>query len=255
MFSECHCHLRSPSENATQQTIREAEKRGVELVLDAGIDIASSELAIQNASTYPIVKACVGIHPWNSDQYSGETLDSLRTLASKAHVVAISEIGLDYVGRRDRTGTYVNDYADKSIQQNSFRGQLRLAKELQLPVVVHDRTSTQEVLDILHEEGNAETGAVIHGFSKDYAYARRCMDMDIYLSVGLRQIVATGNEILREAVKQIPLTWLLTETDTSDPGGVLTVAERVAELKRTSVDEVGRVTTQNLRRIIRKRQQ
>ena len=167
MFSECHCHLRSPSENATQQTIREAEKRGVELVLDAGIDIASSELAIQNASTYPIVKACVGIHPWNSDQYSGETLDSLRTLASKAHVVAISEIGLDYVGRRDRTGTYVNDYADKSIQQNSFRGQLRLAKELQLPVVVHDRTSTQEVLDILHEEGNAETGAVIHGFSKE----------------------------------------------------------------------------------------
>ncbi len=109
-------------------------------------------------------------------------------------------------------------------------------------------------MDILYDEANAETGAAIHGFSKDYVYARRCMDMGIYLSIGIRPIAATGNETLQDAVKQIPLSCLLTETDTSDPAGVLTVAEKVAELKRTSVDEVGRVTTQNLRSLIRKRQ-
>jgi len=254
LFSECHCHLRSPSEDVIRQTIEEAEKLEVELVLDAGIDTASSELAIQNASRYSIVRACVGIHPWNADQYSQETLKKLKTLASKAEVVAISEIGLDYVGRRNRAGTYINEYVDKSIQQTAFRGQLRLAKELQLPVIIHDRTPTQEVLDILREEGNAKTGAVIHGFSKDYTYAKKCIDMGIYLSIGLRPIATTGNQNLIEAIRQIPLAWLLTETDTSNPEGVLTVAEKVAELKSISRDEVGRATTQNLRRLTRRRQ-
>ena len=251
MFSECHCHLGSQSEKTIRQTIEKADGFEVKLVLDAGIDTASSKLAIQNASRYSIVKACVGIHPWNADQYNQETLKELKTLASKADVVAISEIGLDYVGRRNRAGTYVNEYVDKSIQQTAFRGQLQLAKELQLPVIVHDRTPAQEVLDILREEENVKTGAVIHGFSKDYAYAKKCIGMGIYLSIGLRPIAATDNQNLIEAIRQIPLTWLLTETDTSNPEGVLTVAEKVAQLKSMSRDEVGRVTTQNLRRIIR----
>ena len=252
MFSECHCHLRGPSEDIVRLTIEKVQKLEIELVLDAGIDTASSELAIQNANRYSNVKACVGIHPWNADQYSQDILKKLRALVSKAKVVAVSEIGLDYVGRRTQTGTYVNEYVEKSIQQTAFRGQLRLAKELQLPVIVHDRTPTEEVLDILREEGNAKTGAVIHGFSKDYAYAEKCIDMGIYLSIGLRPLATTGNENLIEAIRQIPLTLLLTETDTSNPEGVLTVAQKVAQLKNTTKEEVGRVTTENLRRLTRR---
>ncbi len=245
LFSEAHCHLRSIHGDA----ISKVERLGVELVLNAGIDLASSKLAILTSEKYRIVKACVGIHPWNSDLYSGDTRSRLKELAAHAGVVAISEIGLDYVGRRKPEGEYVNKYIDKRIQRTAFREQLRLAKELSLPVIVHDRTPSQEVLEILGEEGNAEIGASIHGFSKDLAYAKKCLDMNIYISIGLRAITAPKNKGLKEVVRQIPLGCLLTETDSGSPEGVLTVAEKIAEIKDLTKDDVGRVTTQNLRKL------
>ncbi len=246
MFSESHCHLRRPIDDV----IKQAKKLGIELVLNAGIDLASSELAIQFAKKYPIVKACVGIHPWNADQYSEETAHKLKELAADVMVVAISEIGLDYTGRRSSEGLRVNEYIDKRIQRTTFREQLKLAKELNLPVLVHDRTLEYEVLDMLEEIGNAKIGAVIHGFSKDLAYAKRCIDMDIYLSVGLRDNTSIENATLKEVIKQIPLPLLLTETDSGNPRDVLTVVNKVAELKNLPMDDVGRRTTQNLRRLI-----
>jgi len=117
LFSESHCHLRSPGDDA----VKEAEKAGVELVLTAGIDLASSEQAVRAAGRYRIVKACVGIHPWNADQYDGDARRRLRELAEDSEVVAISEIGLDYVGRRDSTGRYVDEHIDKEIQRTAFR--------------------------------------------------------------------------------------------------------------------------------------
>ena len=247
MFSESHCHLRSLSDEA----IKKAERADIVLVLTAGIDVASSQLAVQTARKHRIVKACVGIHPWNADQYSEDAQRRLRELTEDAEVVAISEIGLDYVGRRNSEGRYVEQYIDKGIQRTAFREQLKMGKELGLPVIVHDRTPDQEVLNILGEEGAAETGGAIHGFSKNAAYAERCLDMGIYLSIGARAISAPGNEALMEVVKETPLEWLLTETDSGSPEGVLTVAEKIAELKGLSRDEVGRATTRNLRKLTR----
>ncbi len=245
MFSETHCHLRSISDDA----IRQVEKAGVELVLNAGIDLTSSEQAILYSGKYRIVKTCVGIHPWNADLYDGDSRRRLKELTADAGVVAVSEIGLDYVGRRNREGKYVNECIDERIQRTAFREQLRLAKELGLPVIVHDRTPSQEVLEIIGEEGNAKIGAAIHGFSKDLAYAKKCVDMNIYMSIGLRAFSALENGELKEVVKQIPLECLLTETDSASPEGVLTVAEKIAELKGLTRDEIGRVTTQNLRKL------
>jgi TatD DNase family protein len=247
LFSETHCHLRSISDDA----IRQVEKLGVELVLNAGIDLASSEQAILSSGKYRIVKNCVGIHPWNADLYDGDARRRLKELAADAGVVAISEIGLDYVGRRNREGKYVNEYIDERIQRTAFREQLKLAKELSLPVIVHDRTPDQEVLDIIGKEGNAKIGAVIHGFSKDIAYAEKCVDMNIYISIGSRAFTTLENPGLKEVIKQMPLEWLLTETDSASPEGVLTVAEKIAELKGLTKNDVGRVTTQNLRRLTR----
>jgi TatD DNase family protein len=245
LFSESHCHLRRLSDDA----IEKAESAGVVLVLTAGIDVASSELAVQTARKYSIVKACVGIHPWNADQYSEDAIRRLRELAADAEVVAVSEIGLDYMGRRNSEGRYVEQYIDKGIQRTAFREQLRMGRELGLPVIVHDRTPDQEVLDIIGEEGSAEPGAAIHGFSKDAAYAERCLDMGIYLSLGSRTISAPGNEALMEVVRETPLEWLLTETDSGSPEGVLIIAEKIAELKGLTRDEVGRATTRNLRKL------
>jgi TatD DNase family protein len=247
LFSETHCHLRSISDDA----IRHVEKLGVELVLNAGTDLVSSEEAVLTSGKYRIVKACVGVHPWNADIYDGDVHRRLKKFAAHPGVVAISEIGLDYVGRRNPEGKYLNEYIDKRIQLTAFREQLKLAKQLNLPVIVHDRTPDQEVLEIIDKEGNAEIGVVIHGFSKDLAYAKKCLDMNIYISIGLRAMTAADNKELEEVIKHMPLKSLLTETDSGNPEGVLAVAEKIAALKGLTKDYVGQSTTQNLRKLTR----
>jgi len=246
MYSESHCHLRSIGEEA----VSKAEIAGVKLVLTAGIDVLSSEEAVKTAGRFRIVKGCVGIHPWRADTYSDVALKLLGELAKDPEVVAISEIGLDYVGRRTPEGEFTEEYVDPEVQKNAMRGQIGLAKELGLPVLVHDRTPGEEVLDILDAEGIIEVGAAIHGFSKGPEYARRCVEMGVYLSIGKRSIEA-GNEDLMEAIRQTPLEWLLTETDSGDPTGVIVVAEKIAELKGITTEQAGKAATDNLKRLIR----
>ena len=246
MYSESHCHLRSIGEEA----VSKAEKAGVKLVLTAGIDVLSSEEAVKTAGKFRIVKGCVGIHPWRADTYSDVALNLLGELAKDPEVVAISEIGLDYVGRRTPEWEFTEEYVDPEVQKTAMRGQIGLAKELGLPVLVHDRTPGEEVLDILDEESIIEVGAAIHGFSKGPEFARRCVEMGVYLSIGKRSIEA-GNEDLMEAIRQTPLEWLLTETDSGDPTGVIVVAEKIAELKGITTEQAGKAATDNLKRLIR----
>jgi TatD DNase family protein len=246
MYSESHCHLRSIGEEA----VSKAEKAGVELVLTAGIDVPSSKEVVKTAGKFRIVKGCVGIHPWRADAYSDVVLNLLGELARDPEVVAISEIGLDYMGRRTSEWEFTEEYVDPEIQKTAMRGQIGLAKELGLPVLVHDRTPSEEVLDILDEEGIIEVGAAIHGFSKGPEYARRCVEMGVYLSIGKRSIEG-GNKDLMEAIRQTPLEWLLTETDSGDPTGVIVVAEKIAELKSITTEQAGKAATDNLKRLIR----
>ena len=246
MFSDSHCHLKSTGDEAVER----AEKGGVELVLTAGIDMASSEDAVKTAGKFGIVKGCVGIHPWYADTYSPKNLKKLKELAGNPEVVAISEIGLDYMGRMTPNWERSDEYIDPDLQRVALRGQIGLARELGLPVLVHDRTPDQELLDILEDEGIAEIGAAIHGFTKDPEYARRAVEMGVYLSIG-RSITKGENEVLRETIRQTPLDWLLTETDSGDPLGVLSVTEKIAELKALTRDEVGHAATRNLRKLLR----
>lgn len=246
MYSETHCHVDAKGGDA----IARAKRMGVELILTAGIDLISSEEAIQTSRRYEPVKACVGIHPWNADLYGDEARRKLEELAEHSEVVAVSEIGLDYVGRRTREGKFVSEVIDEDVQRAAFRGQLRLAVQMDLPAIVHDRARDQEILDIVEEEGNIRTGVIIHGFAKDYDYAKRCVEKGICLSIGSRPLSAQGNESLIEAIKKTPLEYLVTETDSENPEGVLTVAERIAGLKGTTKETVGAITTRNLRRVI-----
>lgn len=252
MYSESHGHLRNLSDEVIELALAQATESGVEVVLTAGIDLASSEQAIQLARRFKVIKACIGIHPWNADQYSASALAQLKALAQEAEVVAVSEIGLDYVGRMNRDWIFVPEYVDKRIQRKAFTDQLQLAKELELPVLVHDRTPDYEVLDTLEKEDNAKTGIAIHGFTKDSLYAQRCIRQGIYISIGVRDVLAPENNALREAVQLTPMEWLLTETDSPNPVDVVTVAEKIAELKGLTQKEVGEATTRNLRALIKR---
>ncbi len=239
------------SDEAAEKAVEDAEKANVKLVLTAGIELSSSQRAISIAGKHSrIVRACVGIHPWNADLYSTEALYELKKLTAKKEVAAISELGLDFVGRRTREGKFVDTYIAEEVQRSAFRAQLKAAKSLRLPVIVHDRTPGQEVLDAIMEEGNTETGAAIHGFTGNLAYVKRCVDMGVYVSIG-RRGSSEATEDFREVVRWLPLKWLLTETDSDRPGDVVTVAEMVAGLKELRKDDVGRAATENLRRLLK----
>lgn len=230
--------------------IARAKEAGVELVLTAGIDMASSEEAVNTAKKFDIVKGCVGIHPWYADEYSPENLERLRKLAGDGAVMAISEIGLDFAGRMTREWVRSSEVVDHDVQRNALRAQIGLARERGLPVLVHDRAPGEEMLDILEEEKVVEVGAAIHGFDKELAYAKRATELGVYLSIG-RGLLRGENEELEEAIRQTPMEWLLTETDSSDPIGVISVAQRIAEIKGLTTEEVGQVATRNLKKLLR----
>jgi len=246
IFSEAHCHMRSMAD----ETIEKCGNMKVELVLVAGIDMPSCEDAVLTAQKYDIVKGSVGIHPWYADDYSLENHSKLQEMASKPDVVAISEIGLDYGGRMNKNWERSSEVIDPDIQRATLRGQIELAKELGLPVLIHDRAHGEEVLDIIKETGINKIGAAIHGHTKGSEYSKRAVSLGVYLSIG-RSILRDGNEELKKAVKKIPIEYILTETDSGDPTGVIAVAEKIAELKGLSRESVGLRATGNLKKLLK----
>lgn len=241
MYSESHCHLG----DMNLADLQEAEKQGFKLLLNSGIDLPSSKQAIETAYRHRIAKACIGVHPWYANEYNSKVRDTFIELSEDPECVAISEIGLDFVGRMTHEWVREDSYIDRKIQYETLDSQLGLARELSLPAIVHDRAPKMEILEILEKSGNTNTGLAIHGFSKDLDYARRCVDNGIYLSVGLRTI-QEADPVYTRAIKETPLEYLLTETDSNKPEGIKTVCQLIANLKDTAMEEVGRVTTNNL---------
>lgn len=229
--------------------IREAEKMGVKLLLTSGIDLPSSEETIITAGRHEIVKSCVGIHPWYADEYNDSVGTRFREIAKDPECVAISEIGLDFIGRMTHEWVREDRFIDPKIQYHALDAQLGIARDLKMPTIVHDRAPGQEMLEILIDSGNTDMGLAIHGFSKDVDYARKCVDHDIMLSVGLRTIQA-GDPSYLKAVAETPIEYLLTETDSSKPEGVLTCCELIGEIKDMPKEDVGAVCTRNLQRLI-----
>jgi TatD DNase family protein len=244
MYSESHCHLRA----ITTEAVEKAEADGFKLLLSAGIDLRSSEEAAEMAGKFDIVKACVGVHPWYADEYSRDVEALFRDLAGDPEVVAISEIGLDLVGRMTKEWVREERYIDKKTQYRTLEAQLGLAYELKLPAIVHDRAPGQEILETLMKSDNLSTGVAIHGFCKDTEYAKRCVDHGVYLSIGLR-VIQGADESYRKAVKAIPLENILTETDSGTPQGVHTVCDLIGEIKGHTRLEVGEAATRNLMKL------
>jgi TatD DNase family protein len=245
MYSESHCHLG----DMTREALVESEQKGFSLLLSSGIDLASSEQAIEVAYRHTIAKACIGVHPWYADEYSNSVRERFLELADDPECVAVSEIGLDFKGRMTHKWVREDSFIDPRIQYEALDAQLGLARELSLPILVHDRASGMEILDMLERSGNVNTGIAIHGFSKDLEYARRCVDNGIYLSVGLRTMQSAEPGFIK-AVKETPIEYLLTETDSAKPEGVITLCGLIGELKGMTREEVGTRATKNLMQLL-----
>ena len=252
MLFDTHAHYDDESFDADRDAVLTAlPEQGVGLVLNPGCDVESSRKAVRYAAAYPHVYAAVGIHPENCGGCTAGDLDAIRALAQLPKTVAIGEIGLDY---------YWAENPPRDFQQQVLRQQLALARELALPVIIHDREAHADTLAIVREFPGV-TG-VFHCFSGSPEMARELLKMGWYL--GFDGPVTYKNARRAPEVAAVtPLDRMLIETDSpymtpvpyrgrrNDSGYVHLVAERLAEWKGVTPEEMARVTTENGKRLFR----
>jgi TatD DNase family protein len=258
MFIDSHAHLDLPLFDVDRaEVIARAREAGVAAILTLGVDRASSERAVALAQQYEGVYAAVGIHPHEARHASAEDYKVLMGLARERElnrIIAWGEVGLDYH----------YDHSPRDVQQREFRRQVRMARELDLPVCIHSREAHHDVLTILDEEHASETGVVMHCFSADEVVARQCLDLGFYISFA-GPITFTNARTLPRIVPLIPDERLLVETDApylsphpwrgrehrNEPARVAIVAARLAELKGQSLEAVGQHVTENFKTLFR----
>ena len=252
MLFDTHAHYDDESFDADRDAVLTAlPGQGVGLILNPGCDVESSRKAVQYAAAYPHVYAAVGIHPENCGGCTADDLAAVRQLAQQPKTVAIGEIGLDY---------YWAENPPRDFQQQVLRQQLALAQELALPVIIHDREAHADTLAIVREFPGV-TG-VFHCFSGSPEMAQELLKMGWYL--GFDGPVTYKNARRAPEVAAVtPLDRMLVETDSpymtpvpyrgrrNDSGYVHLVAEKLAEWKGVTPEEMARVTTENGKRLFR----
>jgi len=234
------------------ETIMRAYNSGVRLIVNASQDISTSVESIALSQKYDFIYAAVGIHPHNSGMISTKAAGTLEGLASHRRVVAIGETGLDYY--------YENSPRDS--QKTWLKIQLALARNLNLPVIIHDRDAHEDILKIIREEPVKDAGGVFHCFSGSVEMAKELIDHNFYISIGGPVTFKNAKRAV-EVVKAVPDDRLLIETDcpylTPEPyrgkrnesGYIRFVAEKIAEIKGVSFEEIARITTENAKRLFR----
>jgi TatD DNase family protein len=247
MLIDTHAHLDFPElSNDLASVMERAGQADVKRIVTIGIDLPSSERAVELAHSLDNVFSAVGIHPHGAHHLEREELDLLRSLALRERVVAIGEIGLDYY--RDRQ--------PRLIQRECFHQQLKLACEHRKPAIFHIRDAYDDFLEIIPGYANRLKAGVVHCFSGDWQVARRCLDLGLYLSIP-GTVTFSKAEVLREVVRLAPPDRLLLETDApflapvpyrgkvNEPSFVSHTAMKVAELRGCTLEEIAAQTTAN----------
>jgi TatD DNase family protein len=253
MIIDSHSHLEMPDfKKDLEEVIQRAKASGVGYIFTVGTEARDWRKALEIAHSHPSIYAILGVHPHNAKEIGDQTYSILKELCQDEKVKAYGEIGLDFF----------RNLSPRDVQLKRFREQIGLAKELGLPIVVHDREAHQETLEVLKSEKAEECGGIIHCFSGDYEMAVACLEMGFYLSIP-GSITFTNAERLREIVGRLPLESLLVETDApflapvpfrgkrNEPSYVQYTAQKVAEIKKVSFEKVAEVTTENALRIYR----
>jgi len=236
-FSDSHCHLDSYTPERLIEVIKEAKSKQVDIMLSVGMSLESSEEVIRLAQSHDRVLAAVGVHPWNPVPPDEDLRQRLAGLARREGVVAISEIGLDYA-RNPET---------REVQKELLRYELSLALETGLPVNVHCREAHEDMMNMVRNEIGSGLKGNVHGFSGDRAALKEWLDLGFYVSIG-RSLLRDDMESLPEAVRDIPLDRLLTETDasgrgTGSPADVITVAQKLASIRGETAEQIGDAAT------------
>ncbi len=256
---DSHAHLDGKAFDSDRQgVIQRALAAGLQAIITIGVekDLDGIAKAVAIADEQAAVFASVGVHPHDAQAIQADWYDKIKALADHPKVVGIGETGLDY--------HYMN--SPKLKQQEAFERFLGLGRDLDLPVVIHTREAEEDTLFLLNQFQKQGRGrslyGVVHCFSGDYSLARKFLDMGLYLSfTGV--ITFPKAEVLREVIKKIPLEKILLETDCpylapipfrgkrNEPAHLVHVAETVAAIVGKPLEEVARITTQNVNKLFR----
>lgn len=253
MLFDTHVHLNARQfKEDREEVIARAFEKGVGQMVVVGFDDETIPLAIEIAEQHETIYAAVGWHPVDAIYYKDEHLDMLEKLTGHEKVVALGEMGLDYHW----------DTSPKDIQEKVFRKQIQLAKRVNMPIIIHNREATSDVIRILQEENAKDVGGIMHCFSGNIAEMRTCLEMNFYISLGGPVTFKNAKEV-KEVAKLIPLDRLLIETDApylaphpyrgkrNEPAFVTLVAEQIATLRNMEYEELCHITTENAKKIFR----
>jgi TatD DNase family protein len=247
---DSHCHLdrldlAKLGEEDLDAVLAAARQLGVTHMLCVCIDMGNFPDVAALAERYPQVFASVGVHP-NEQDTRDPGVGELVELAQAPKVVAIGETGLDYFHGK----------GDLEWQRERFRRHIRAARESGKPLIIHSRDAREDTISIMHEEGAAEIGGVMHCFTEDWSMAQQALDLNFYISFS--GIVTFRNaEQVQDVARHVPLERMLVETDSpyltpmpyrgksNQPAYVRYVSEHIAELRGVSLESIARVTHDN----------
>lgn len=246
-FFDSHAHLDDERFSSDRDSLIAAmQAQGIDFFINVGESTKTSAASIELAKRYDFVYAAAGIHPHHADSVTEDDFAVIKEYATKKEVIAVGEIGLDYF----------YDNSSRENQRIVFSKQLEIAKNVNLPVIIHNRDSEDDCLAILQEISPHNVKGVIHCFSGSLDFAISCMNLGFYISFAGQITFPKAGE-LREVVKDIPLDRMLIETDSpylapqpkrgkrNQPSYVRYTAEKIAELKGVSLEEVAAATTKN----------
>jgi len=249
---DTHCHLQMEQFGQDlEEVIKRAESAGVRSLILIGTDSKDNPEALALAEKNEFIHVAIGIHPHDASSLDERLLSKLRQWLSHPKVVAVGETGLDY--------HYM--HSPREVQRKVFMQHIDLAKQMNLPLVVHTREASEETMEILrtqsqHAGPEEKLRGVIHCFSGDTAMAKEAIEMGFYISIA-GPVTYKKSDTLREVVKSIPIENLLLETDApylspvpfrgkrNEPAYMVHTAQQVAELKGLSLDDVARITSLN----------
>ncbi len=251
-LADTHCHLTLPDFGTDrQQVLERARAAGVAYIVVPGIDLPTSRAAVAFAEAQRGVFAAVGVHPHHASSWNGSTRDELRALAGSARVVAVGEIGLDFF----------RSPSPQSDQRRALEEQLDLAKELGLPIIVHNRQAIHDLLPLLESWASATAPAsrprgVLHAYSADLPSAQRALAAGFDLGIA-GPVTYRGACRLRAFLPELPLDRILLETDApylppdphrgtrNEPAYTTRVAEEAARLLELPFSHLAEATTNN----------
>ena len=253
MLFDTHAHMDDRAFDTDREELLSAlPERGIQLLMNPGCSLDSSRNAVRLANTYDYIYAAVGSHPDVADEVNADVLEEYRELCKlNSKVKAIGEIGLDY------------HYEDipRELQLRAFRMQMELARELDMPVIVHERDAHEDGMNIVKNEFPTVKG-VFHCYSGSAEMARQLVDLGWY--IGFTGVLTFKNaRKALETAESIPLERIVLETDSpymaptpyrgkrNDPGYLFRMAEKLAEIRNLPLEEIHRITVENGKRLYR----